>query len=299
MTGAPDFAAAVALLVKQGFDEPAARHLAQRRSLEVIQRQIEWLALRHASRNRLGMLRKAIEQDWLKPEGAATASAVPTAGEALARLFASHYYAAYHGLKEPVQTEPFPKDLQTAGQFIAHLLALKGDETLVPEWGRQFGRMVRERHQGDPKAKPNLSFALTLLGGLFLAQWQREAAAHRKKALGVARERHQAAFYARYEDYLRQTEIALQKADSALYAAFLERREETCHNMTSGKWVVPADAVAKFEGERSRLFGFSEFFHRHPQYPVLDFWAWDARLNPQRFGSDQSSRPAGSEEARA
>ena len=297
MTGAPDFAAAVALLVKQGFDEPAARHLAQQCSLEVIQRQIEWLPFRTATKNRLGLLRKAIEENWLKPEGAARA--VPTAGEALARLFAAHYYGAYHGLSGPAQTEPFPKDLQAAGQFVAGLLELRRDENLVPEWGRQFGQLMRAKHQGDPKAKPNLSYALTLYGGLFLSQRQREAAAHRKKALGTAKERHQAAFYVRYEDYLRQTEIALQKADSALYAAYLEHRRETRHRMTGGLLLASADTLAKFDSERSRLLCLAEFLHRHPRYPVLDFWEWDAQLNPQRFGSDQPNRPAGSEEARA
>ena len=297
MTGAPDFAAAVALLVKQGFDKPAARHLAQQRSLEVIQRQIEWMPFRTATKNRLGMLRKAIEENWLKPEGAA--SAVPTAGEALARLFAAHYYGAYHGLSGPAQTEPFPKDLQAAGQFVAGLLELRRDENLVPEWGRQFGQLMRAKHQGDPKAKPNLSYALTLYGGLFLSQRQREAAAHRKKALGTAKERHQAAFYVRYEDYLRQTEIALQKADAALYAAFLEHRGETRQRMNGGLFLASADTLAKFESERSRLLCFAEFLHRHPEHPVLDFWEWDARLNPQRFGSGHPSRPSGSEEARA
>ena len=290
-------AAAADLLVKQGFDKAAARQLAHRVPLDVIQRQIDWMHGRSATRNRLGLLRRAIEQDWPQPEGAGPASAVSSAEQAQARLFAAHYYGAYHGLDGPAQTEPFPKDLQAADQFVARLLELKGEEARVPEWGRQFGRLMRDKHQGDPKAKPNLSFALTLFGAQFLAQWQREAAARRRKALGTAREQHQGAFYARYEDYLRQREIALQKADAALYAAFLEHRSDTRHRMNGGLFLASADTLAKFDSERSRLHGFAEFFHRHAQQPVLDFWEWDARLNPRRFGSGTPSRPAGSEEA--
>lgn len=290
-------AAAADLLVSQGFDETTAGQLAQRVPLDVIQRQIDWLPGRSATRNRLGLLRRAIEHNWPQPEGAGPVSAVSSAEQAQARLFASHYYGAYHGLNEPAQTEPFPKDLQAAGQFVARLLELKGEVTRVPEWGRQFGRLMRDKHHGDPKAKPNLSFALTLFGAQFLAQWQREAATRRRKALGTARDQHQAAFYARYEDYIRQREIALPQADAALYAAFLENRRETRHQMSGGLLLASADTLAKFDSERSRLHCFADFFHRHPQQPVLDFWAWDARFNPQRFGSGNPNRPAGSEEA--
>ncbi|MBI5386445.1 MAG: hypothetical protein HZA90_17375 [Verrucomicrobia bacterium] len=299
MTGALDSgAAAVEALVKQGFEETTAQHLAQRHSLEVIQRQIEWLPLRRASRSRLGLLRRAIEHDWPKPEGTAPTASVPTAHEAQARLFAAHYYGAYHGLEGPAQTEPFPKDLQAAGPFVACLLQLQRDERLVPQWGRQFGRLMRDKHQGDPQAKPNLSFALTLFGGLFLRQLQSADTARRKQALGTAQARHQAAFYARYEDYLRQSEITLQQAAPALYVGFLERRQETRHNLTGRGWLISAETLAKFESERSRLLGFAEFFHRHPQHPVLDFWEWDGRLNPQRFGSGVENK-AGLQEAHA
>ncbi len=57
------------LLRKAGFDTRTARYLARKRTAEVIERQIAWLSLRHTDRNRLGLLRRAIEQDWAKPEG--------------------------------------------------------------------------------------------------------------------------------------------------------------------------------------------------------------------------------------
>ena len=81
------------LLVKAGFDEPTARRLASLRSGEVIQRQVEWLALRAATRSRLGLLRRAIEQDWPKPQG--VAPELTETALARGRLFASHYYAGY------------------------------------------------------------------------------------------------------------------------------------------------------------------------------------------------------------
>ncbi|MCX6038989.1 MAG: hypothetical protein NTW99_14125, partial [Chloroflexi bacterium] len=87
-------AAAADLLVRQGFDETTARQLAQGVPLDVIQRQIDWLPGRSASRNRLGLLRRAIEQDWPQPEGAGPVSAASSAEQAQARIFAGHYYGA-------------------------------------------------------------------------------------------------------------------------------------------------------------------------------------------------------------
>jgi hypothetical protein len=41
--------------------------MASRFPFDRVERQINWIDGRNAKRNRLGMLRKAIEQDWAKP----------------------------------------------------------------------------------------------------------------------------------------------------------------------------------------------------------------------------------------
>ena len=61
----PANAAAVSgqeLLRQTGFDERTAVQLAAKSSFEIIQRQVEWLPLRNTTRNRLGLLRRAIER---------------------------------------------------------------------------------------------------------------------------------------------------------------------------------------------------------------------------------------------
>ena len=60
-----------------GYDDRTAKHLANRYPLRRIRRQIDWVELRKPRRNRLGMLRLAIEQDWARP-AAATDSADPS-----------------------------------------------------------------------------------------------------------------------------------------------------------------------------------------------------------------------------
>lgn len=58
---------AAELLCDQGFDSVTARRLAERYPIERILRQLDWIDRRGTKRNRLGMLRLAIEQDWSKP----------------------------------------------------------------------------------------------------------------------------------------------------------------------------------------------------------------------------------------
>ena len=70
----------------------------------------------------------------------------------------------------------------------------------------------------------------------------------------------------------RFTQIAL-----ALYAAFTAERAGTRHAMTGGLFQATGETLAKFDREESRLLAFAEFFHRHPQAPVLDFEQWDKR----------------------
>ncbi len=268
------------LLRKAGFDERTARCLAGKRSPEVIQRQMDWLSLRHTTRNRLGLLRRAIEQDWPKPEGA-----TEEASQQLGRLFAGRYYAAYHGYTGEAATEPFPKDIQVAAKFVERLLAHGRDTTSVPEWGRRFGHLLREKHRGDARAKPNLSFAVVLYGDEFLKTVQQDLAVHQKLADGKAREARQAALMPDYLAYLRRLEEKFQRTQPGLYAQFVEHRNRTRHAMSGGLFLASAETLAKFDEEGSRLQAFAEFFLGHPQSPIPDFWQWDERNHPRPLAS--------------
>ncbi|PTY07515.1 hypothetical protein DB347_09480 [Opitutaceae bacterium EW11] len=57
-------------LLQAGFDRAAAERLASSAPPEVISRQIEWLPRRKTTSNRLGLLRKSIEENWPEPPAA-------------------------------------------------------------------------------------------------------------------------------------------------------------------------------------------------------------------------------------
>jgi hypothetical protein len=66
----PEAAATFLRLKEAGFDERAARAIANKHPFERVDRQIRWIDQRRVRRNRLGMLRRAIEEDWTRPRSA-------------------------------------------------------------------------------------------------------------------------------------------------------------------------------------------------------------------------------------
>lgn len=60
------------LLIRAGFDGHAAREMCSRFSEHSIRRQLELLPKRKATKNRLGLLRRAIEEDWPPPRTSTT-----------------------------------------------------------------------------------------------------------------------------------------------------------------------------------------------------------------------------------
>lgn len=262
------------LLRRAGFDQKAACQLAAKSPLEVIQRQVEWLPLRHTTRNRLGLLRRAIEEDWPKPEGA-----IADPGLLSGRSFARYYYAAYHGYTGQPGTELFPKDVEGAAKFLSRMPAPLPDDFLAREWGRRFGTFIRAKHRNERGAKPNLSFALVLYGDEFLSTIQGPRATQDERALVRAREARHQALQPAYLAYLRLAEENAQRATPGLYAAFAEERRRTRSVMTGGLFVASPETLARFDQEASRLFAFAEFFRNRAENPVLDFAHWDDRQN--------------------
>lgn len=76
---AVDSSKAFQLLRDAGFDEATAAVVSQRRPANEIEQQIRWLPLRNVQKNRLGFLRRAIEENWDKPTTHNTATPVTRA----------------------------------------------------------------------------------------------------------------------------------------------------------------------------------------------------------------------------
>jgi hypothetical protein len=273
----PDSATvAIRCLQEAGFDALTAQRLAAQASVEVIQRQVEWLPLRKPSRNRLGLLRRSIEEDWARPEAPALAVDLYPG----ASVFTGHYYAAYHGFAGPAATVGFEADLLAVSQFLPRLLALDPDEQRLPQWGTRFGEFMRKRHQGDARARPNLSLNLVIYGDQLLQRVSAEVATRNKPQFATNRSAHEASHAEPYLDYLREQERRLQQEAASDYQAFLKKRATERNRRIQSRIEISASGIAILESENTRLFEFAAFFARHPRTPVLGFWEWDEQLNP-------------------
>ena len=277
----PDAAAAegvMAKLLAAGFDDRAARHLAGHYAAEVIEQQLAWLPQRKATTNRLGLLRRAIEGNWPRPE----ASTVPTANAAGA-LFVRHFEAALHGYAEP-PAGCTPKEAELAAEFLRELVGTVpvSTESETGEWGRRFGRFVRAKSP----PKPWFVFVLRLYGGEFLRQCRQGVRRQEKVSAAESRRDHERKFAARYADYLRRFKADIQRDDPDLYAAF----ESECQKATAGCTLSEATR-AMLASEASRLSAFVVFM-RGRDVRARDFWEWDRQQNPQRWQEGASVPPA-------
>lgn len=268
----------ISLLTKAGFNSHTAEHLAYSSTIEVIRNQISWLPRRKAKTNRLGLLRRSIEENWPEPEGDQSNN-TSGAGEEFAR----HYYAAYGGNPGSPVTEPFSTDCAAVEHFLSKINC--GDDASDPaEMGRAFGKMVRAKHNGDPRAKPFLTTTLVLYGDEFALSIKRTQSACQRMAHEKAKESHYAANSTRYQAYLKNSEIALQRSNARLYATFLEECEKTFNTMRQFG-VDPA----RFKTDEARLTAFAQFFAKHSEYRVLEFWEWDRQLNENGFKPEVAS----------
>lgn len=269
------------VLTKTGFDTQTARQLADRFPLDQIQRQIDWLSLRAPSRSRLGMLRRAIEQDWEKPEGT---EAEGTSVDAHALDFARHYYAGYHGYKGEPRTQPLDKDLAAAAHFVERLLRIDPDPASIPEAGRRFGQLVRRRQEGSRHALPLLQVTLVSFGDELLRTLEGERTANTRQQAESSRASHEERFQPEYLKFLAAREGELRSSHPELYAEFTTDRARLLESASTGPCAWRPEFLAHFHTEEARLRALAQHFAQHRTFPIPSFWEWDARHHRHRFG---------------
>src|SRR5262249_685272 len=144
------------------FDSATSMRLASH-PLERIQRQIGWMDSRTVTRNKLGMLRKAIEEDWPKPRGD-----VVQFGPDLSPVarFARHYYAGFANNMSNPMAHPSAEDLLASEPLLQALQPLSLD-TAVEAWGLKFGEYVA-RHSPRGTGAIGLAAATRRFADAFL-----------------------------------------------------------------------------------------------------------------------------------
>ncbi len=268
-------------LKEEGFDQTTAKRLAETcPPLQIVQ-QCEWLPLRNPTRNRLGLLRKAIEENWPNPE--------TENPERLGGVFAAHFYAAWAGNDETPAAAVIQSDVEAGERFAKELLRHYPHEDKVHRMGRSFGEYVRDREQANPGMPRSLKLALTRHGDAFVVDFRRKVRASEKKAADRARKQHYDRFRGDYLDYVRDQEVQLRDVNPLLYATFegeeLRQREFLAHSPYCQSPEFVAQMLAGFDSDKEHLKRFYEYY-KALDGSILDFWGWDRAHNPNRLGQE-------------
>lgn len=274
---APEVRSAFDQLRNAGFNPLVAAQLAARFPQERIENQIHWLKNRRPSRNPLGMLRRAIEEDWPEPI-AELATSQASQGDGRGALFARHLYAGYAGYAGEPTAEPTAADTFAAGRYVRRLLDVWPDPTRVAGWGRDLGAFARERQSESAGVIVSAAYLLRAFGDRYLAC--HEAARERMLAevRQAARAAHEAKFTPLWIDYLRGQEERIRAEQHEDFVAFERHREAEKERIRTSPWQLGREQVlARFDTEERRLSDFRQFF----SHQVFDFWDWDQAHNRQ------------------
>lgn len=238
------------LLERVGFDRKTAKLLASRVTGDLIERQILWLDRRAPSKSRLGMLRRAIEEDWPEPE---TIAGV----DAPALLLARGFYAAIAGNNGKAVAVPSTADQRAAEAFIERLADVVDPDQL----GREFAARVRSWRGASAGAASrggtSLVAALRSFGDRFVALRESTPARKRESAGDADR----AAYYA----HLAADEEKLRKSRPADLREF-----EAWRDRERARYQRDAKLLEWFESEAKRLDDLRTFFEQ--DLPTFEAW---------------------------
>jgi len=265
----------VSQLQEQGFSRLISEDLSSRYPRDQVLRQINWLKRRNPVHNRLGMLRRAIEQDWIEPQQELRSN---EAAQRSGYIFASHFYAGYHQNQDDPVSIPSSNDIETGEVFVKRLLEFWPQIDQVSSWGRRFGEHVRRRTSDHTTV--SLVLSLRTYGDEFYRQMKTQRSRALQEAEMKAKEKHQTESEKAYLDYLREEFDRMQSKCSQEYRAFQKRRTSERQKIEKGRFVFRRERkLEQFDSEHQLLFDFQKFFCDS----VMEFWTWDQALNPTPY----------------
>jgi hypothetical protein len=264
-------------LTEAGFDKKTARSIASKSSVEVILQQVELLPKRRATKNRLGLLRRAIEENWAVPEmNPADISSL------VGGTFAASFYAGYHGNPSSPVSDPSAADCEAAERFVNRLFEFWPDPSQVENWGRQFGGLVAQRHGARRRSFPALRPAIQQYGDDFYSRLRLDRETERRQVLERAQSAHYQKCESAYLDYLR-AELARNEAENTkLFQALVSEEAEKLKLLTTSRFALDVKQVSE-QYLAGRLARFQQILMLEEGHGVLDFWEWDKVVNPERF----------------
>jgi len=273
----PNNPAAEQALLTIGFDRKASKEISGGWSADVILHQIDLLPKRKPTKNLLGMLRRAIEENWADPEIRTT-----DVGKSLGRSFAASFYAGYHGNTQAPVSEPSIADSESAEKFVARLLHFWPDSSQAAGWGHQFGALVSHCHRHRKQNFPALRPAIQQHGDDFYLRLQTARETEKRQVVKQAQSFHFERFQGEYLNYLRATLARHQAENSQLFQAVLAREVKELKPLKNDEFGLNTKLTTKqYPTDRLELFQHLAMYE--DGHDVLSFWQWDQELNEERY----------------
>lgn len=271
------------ILKNQGFSDQDATHLAEHFPLSTIKNQTAWLPLRKPALNPLGLLRRAIEQNWPMPPTTVTPDSDPSHGA----TFAAYFYAGKAGNDGLPVALPSTAEASLCDAFVSELLAIWPDQTKITEWGRDFGRYVAQETAGKKDFTVTLVYAVRNYGDQFLTRVRAKRSRLLEESRKRARHDHRRAYSSLFRAYVLAEEKRIAAEHPDAYAEFQATRAAARRHIEANPWVTDEAQRTKmlndFDSDRQRLTDFLQHFNGQ----VLTFWEWDSQLNPNPFNGAQ------------
>jgi len=258
-----------------GFNDTSALEIIgyhpENQIFNIVNAQIEWLPQRNVKQNKLGLLKKAIKENWSQPQ----TNPVDFKTGHRGAYFARHFYAGCAGNKEEPTAEPTSAEIEICERYVDKLLKISPDESQIENWGRTFGEMFKSKLSNiNAQVYISLLPALRSFGDEFYIREKDKIQKEIKKNEEAAREKHQKRYVREYMKFLRLTEGTFRENRREDYQKFLDSRESQCQAMINGPFPFK-EWLKDFNTEESRLAAFQASFPEE----ILNFWGWDRAFN--------------------
>jgi len=253
-------------LVEEGFDQSTAKLLTAKATLETIQNQVRWIDQRAPNRNRLGMLRNAILEDWPEP------SAELRTSEVLQKpvgRFAECFYAGLAGNAGAPVAQPSANDLAAAERLLSRLQELAPQNPEVERWGRSFGAFTRQARDGQKNPLNSLVVAVRSYGDKFYAEEAKRLERRKVVAAQEEAQRQKAALEPEYRRYLEQFEERVRRDRPEEHKAFLGWRAGERERYAKSRFGA-RDMSDWFDSLQKRLDDVRLYFEQETQ--TFDAW---------------------------
>ena len=247
-------------LVQIGFDKKTASQLSSKFEAAAVISQINALPHRNPSKNKLGMLRRSIEENWPLPEASNSSS------NFLPTLFATHVYATWAGNSGDPVSSPSGADIQAAATFLSAFKDSPNPESGIA-LAKRFGEFIRREEKRQKPISRSVVMAIRIFGDQFyqeilLSKTKQNKKSFSSKPAGQDSIEHK--LTTEQIEILRQKKEELRKHSPALWQKFCEeefakrKRLEIFSASTISK-ELRSKILTSFDCEQSQLSRFSKF----------------------------------------